>query len=73
MPKCADRTALCPMVGAGAPGCRLQHVGRGDAEQRVAEVSAVLWLSVGPTGPALTLGCGPMRLAGWSTPESRKV
>ena len=38
MPKCADRTALCPMVGAGAPGCRLQHVGRGDAEQRVAEV-----------------------------------
>ena len=62
------------MVGAGAPGRRLQHVGLGDAEQRVAEVRAVL-LAVcrGPTGPALTLGCGPMRLAGWSTPESRKV
>ena len=36
-------------------------------------LSSVLcfWLCV--VAPSLTLGCGPTELAGWFTPESRKV
>lgn len=69
-----QRRALCPMVGGVLWGAVCSAWG-GEMLAR-GWLSSVLcfWLSgVAPSAPSLTLGCGPTELAGWFTPESRKV
>ena len=75
MLKCTDtEKGSVPRGGRGLWGAVCCTWGREMLSRGWLRSALCFWLSgVAPSAPSWTLGCGPMGLAGWFTPESRRV